>query len=294
LSQDSVIQQVRDNFVPVAVNLYKIRQAQGAGGDLFRSVQRQQPQYQGIWVVSPDGKVLASHHEIKDQARWPQEILDTIAAGLRAFGPLAPRTTQPTNPLPNRGVGVQVDGSVCLALYSRHVRGGGKDAAPSSVHPTSLWLWDGDLRPDGPPVIDSVTLTGKEWAAFSPSSGKQGATWEIPEALARKLARVLSPSSDQSTMPKPEEAKVAQLSAKVESVTGDQTHIRFSGRYETLHVYNDKPSFAWALAQGSALYDGKQKRMRWLRITLSGAYRMVPPWDKQDRPIAAMVEWRSE
>ena len=52
--------------MPVALNLYKIREARGEGGDFFRSVYKQKPQYQGLWVVSPDGKALASHQETED------------------------------------------------------------------------------------------------------------------------------------------------------------------------------------------------------------------------------------
>jgi hypothetical protein len=95
-------------------------------------------------------------------------------------------------------------------------------------------------------------------------------------------------------MPKPEEARIAQLKGTVESVTGDQARLRFSGRYEMRHVYMDKPSFAWATTHGTALYDKKQKKMTSLLLTFNGAYRMVPPWDKDDRPLAAVVEWRQK
>ena len=77
--------------MPVAVNLYKTRNAQDAGGELFRSVQRQKDQYQGIWIVSPDGKVLAGHHEIKSHETWTQEVIATTDAALKIFGSVPPR-----------------------------------------------------------------------------------------------------------------------------------------------------------------------------------------------------------
>src|SRR2546427_10672734 len=100
-----VIHRVTTNFVPVAVNLYKVRQAKDAGGELFRSVQRQKDQYQGLWLVSPEGKVLAGHHDIQDPKNWSQEGLDTLDAGLKAFGPVRPRPGQPTDPPAYRGIG---------------------------------------------------------------------------------------------------------------------------------------------------------------------------------------------
>ena len=79
--------------MPVALNLYTARKAEDAGGELFRSVQKQKPQYQGIWIVSPDGKVLAAQHDFrsdKDQEKV-RETLYFIDGALRAFGPVKPR-----------------------------------------------------------------------------------------------------------------------------------------------------------------------------------------------------------
>jgi hypothetical protein len=54
--------------VPVALNLYKIRQDQGEAGDFWRSVQKQKPNYQGLWLVSPEGKVLAAHQDMSSMS----------------------------------------------------------------------------------------------------------------------------------------------------------------------------------------------------------------------------------
>jgi hypothetical protein len=278
--------------VPVAVNLYKIRVAKDAGGDLFRSVQRQKDQYQGLWVVSPDGHVLAAHQDYKSAETWTQEVRDMLARGLEAFGPVTPRQAQAVNPLPYRGVGAQPNGSIALALYIRYMHGGVPRFAPAAVNGKSLWMWEGALRPDGPPVIDTLLLTAGEWTAFAPPRAAVGTEWTIPEAIARKFTRVLSPSSDQSTMPRPEEATVAQLKAVVESVAAGQARIRLAGRWAMRHLYDGKPSYGWATAEGMALYDVRRKTLRSLLMTFSGAYRMVPPWDKEDRPTGAVVEWQ--
>jgi hypothetical protein len=312
--------------VPVAVNLYKVREDRGAAGALFRSVQQQTPQYQGIWIVSPDGKVLSAHHEIKSHATWSREVLDTIEAGEKAYYregerpasrsvPPSPQrdasrsatpSPQPSpsegrgsrspgegsGPLPHRGIGVLPDGGVCLAIYSRYVRGGGKERAPAAVNPESLWLWDGPVKPDGPPVIDSVTLTGAEWAQLAPKKASVGAEWAVSESLVRKLVRALSPSSDQSTMPRPEEATVAKLRARVDSVEGGRMRVALAGRLEAKHIYLEKASYAWAAAEGTIVFiSGKPLS---LLLGISGAYRMAPPYDTADRPVGAVIEWRRE
>jgi hypothetical protein len=279
--------------VPVAVNLYKIRQAKDAGGALFRSVQKQKDQYQGLWVVSPDGRVLAAHQNFKSEKTWTQEVLDTLASGLKAFGPVTPRQVKAVNQLPYRGVGVQPGGGVALALYVRDVRGGGRALAPVATHSQSLWMWDGDLGPDGPPVIDTLVLTAEEWAGFAPPRIAIGAEWALPEAVARKFTRSLSPNSDQSTMPRPDEATAAELKFRVESLEGSKVWIRLKGQWAMKHVYDGKPAYGWATAEGLALYDRDDKSLHRLLLTFSGAYRSVPPWDKEDRPTGAVVEWRN-
>ena len=78
--------------MPVALNLYKVRQDRGEAGDFFRSVQRQKPNYQGLWVVSPGGKVLAAHQDMSSMSdprgKWARKALADLEAGLKAFGPV--------------------------------------------------------------------------------------------------------------------------------------------------------------------------------------------------------------
>jgi hypothetical protein len=137
----------------------------------------------------------------------------------------------------------------------------------------------------------------EEWSLLFPQKGRKiavGQTWKLPEALAGKFSRANSPSSDQSTMPKPEEATVAELTATVESVEGDNVRIGLTGRWETKHLYDGKYSYAWSTARGHAVYDRASKSPRSLLLLFAGAYRMAPPYDKSDRPIGGVVEWVRE
>jgi hypothetical protein len=295
LSDRKVIERVTTGFVPVAVNLYKVRQAKDAGGELVRSVQRQKDQYQGIWIVSPAGKVLAGHHEFKSQETWPREVLDTANAALKAFGAVPQRQVKSTDPLPFRGYGTQADGTVCLAVHARQMLGGGRQHAPKSVHASRHWLWDGALRPDGPAVIDSLTLTAKEWAKLAPPRIEVGSTWAVPEAVARQLCRVLIPSSDQSAMPRPEDAILARLKATVEAVEDGQARIRLTGSWEAVHLQEGdakRPLRGEATAEGLAHYDLKRQAMHSVLLVFSGSYGR--PNDESVCATGAVVEWQSK
>jgi hypothetical protein len=293
LSTAAVIRRVTADFVPVAVNLYKVRAAKDAGGELFRSIQRQKDQYQGIWIVSPEGKVLAGHHDVQNHKTWAQEVLDTADAALNAFGPVPPRKANATNPLPFRGQGVQGDGSVCLAIYVRQMLGGGRASAPAGIAPSRLWIWDGELRRDGPIVIDSLTLPAKEWAGLVPPKIEVGATWSVPDAVARQFCRVLIPSSDQSAMPRPADAKLARLTGTVTTVEDGKARIRLAGAWEAVHLQEGdakRPIRGAATAEGTAVYDVKQQTMQSLLIVFSGTYGR--PNEEAVNSAGAVVEWR--
>ncbi len=254
-------------------------------------MQRQKDQYQGIWIVSPEGKVLAAHHEVKDPKAWSREVLDSIDAARSAAGPIAPRDAPASQPLAHRGVGRSDAGRVSLAVYSRYIRGGGREAAPEAADAESLWMWDGKLAPDGPPVIDTIELSASEWSAFRPPRRTVGTRWTLQESVARQFARVLSPSSDQSTMPHPDEAEVAELSATVESVAGERVRVRLQGKWAATHAYDNKLSHGWSAAEGFAELEGDE--LESLVLVFHGAWRMPPPYDKGVRPTGAVAEWRA-
>ena len=111
---------ISHHFVPVAQNLYVIREEKGPAGDFFRGIQKQRPnQYQGLYLVNADGKVLASHQQFTSDKTWTNELLTELKPGLKAFGEVKLRDVKYFDPLPHRGTGVRDDGSVVLALYLR-------------------------------------------------------------------------------------------------------------------------------------------------------------------------------
>lgn len=205
MSNDAVIRCINSNFVPVALNLYKIREAKSAAGDFFRSVQKQKPQYQGLWVVTAEGKVLAGHQETKDisdwYVKWPKKVLADLESGISAFGEVKPRAVKQANSLPNRGVGVQPDGRVTLAVYDKWVLVKSLDKDPPQ---NAL----------GPTILDSIILSREEWSSFAPREVKEGTEWTVPEVVARKFFPLLS--TGDTVFRDPKELTAVEIVGRVE------------------------------------------------------------------------------
>jgi hypothetical protein len=299
-----VIRRVAQSFVPAAINLYQVRQATNGSRELFLSIQRQKDQYQGVWILSPDGKVLAGQQDYKDFKHAARELLATIDASLAAYGPVKPRHVQPATTLsaetlsaflPFRGKGVRPHEQVDLALYVRQVLGGGRETIPAGVEAGRAWLWDGLYRTDGPCVIDTVSLSSAGWRAFVPKIVQPGARWSVPEKVAREFARLLTACSDQSAMPRSEDAKLASIECVVESVSNGQARIRLSGRWEMVHaIEGDKRRllFGVASARGIAVYDVAADSLRSFLLLFDGTVRHGPAGPPTR--TGAVAEWTSK
>jgi hypothetical protein len=271
-----VIQFITANTVPVALNLYVIRKQKDGAGDFFRAVQKQRPaQYQGLYLVAPEGKVLASHQNFKSPKTWVQEVLADLTPGLKAFGPIKPRQARRNDPLPHRGCGVQKDGTATLAIYLRYAIKG----IPLKELPN--------------PTIDSLSLTAKELAALVPPKLVAGTMGEIPPALARRFSRVLGPS-DEDTMPRPQEVTAAKLVGKVAAIEDGVAHLVYEGTLAGSHLNQAKKRTQGEVKlTGVARYDVRAKRLLSLVWVFEGVYRGPPPYD-QARSYSAVVEWNRD
>jgi hypothetical protein len=266
---------VSQNFVPVAVNLYRIREAKDEAGDFFRAARRQKNQYQGIWIVSPDGKVLAAHEKYKEVKTWPDEVLATINTALAAAGDLSVRHPEPRDIAPYWGKGVAPDGTVTLACQMRYFfRGKGI----------------------GQGAIDAAPFGANDWRAFAPPEATAGKTWTLPGKVASEFSRCLSFASDQSTMPKPNEVTEVEITGSVERVKGGRATLSFKGHIATLHTqpFTKAVTKARAKLSGVAEYDTTKKEMVSLLWVFEGASQSVQPPARDASPLAAVVDWRRE
>ena len=141
-------------------------------------------------------------------------------------------------------------------------------------------------------MIDSLPLTAREWASLVPPKTKVGTTWSVPEAVARQFCRVLIPSSDQSSMPRPNDAKLARLTGNVESVEHGLARIHLSGAWEAVHLQEGdakRPLRGTATAEGVAVYDLKQQAIESVLLVFTGSYGR--PNDEGVCAAGAVVEW---
>ena len=271
--------------MPVALNLYKIREAKDAGGEFFRSVYRQKSQYQGLWVVSPSGQVLASHQETGNLSDWTKKVLADLEAGCRAFGEIKPRRAGPAEALPYRGAGVRPDGRVTLAVIDKVivVKDLSRDLPRDAI---------------GPTVLDSLTLAAAEWLTLAPPEARPGNRWSIPEPVARKFFPVLNLSD--TTFRAPEEVTSVRMSAAVESVRGGIARLTYEGRIAGVHRGTENEarkgqecSGEAKLVAGVGSYDIRAGKMISLNLVWDGRFRNYPPYDDPPSRFGAVVEWRA-
>lgn len=278
MNDEQVVRRVAETMVPFALNTNRV--PDNDGGRFFKTVLRKQDWPQGLWVVSPEGQILAFHYYrgkagesiAQGKQRWIDETKAAIEAGLKKFGPVQPRQVAATDPLKNRGVGKLHDGGARLAVYANGMHRGKKD---------------------GEPVVDSAILSAGEWSGFAPPELTAGAMWTIPANAVRKLVPVLSPMTDSIFTPQPKDATKAVLTATVESISAGKARIRIQGRLESLHHRDGDPKFpiqAAAALEGLAEYDVAGKQIRALLIVSHGEYRR----SAKPQATAGVIEWRAE
>ena len=122
-----------------------------------------------------------------------------------------------------------------------------------------------------------------------------GAEWVIPADVSKKLVRPFCLNTLGGDMPGPEDAKVAELTARVESVKDGRARIRLTGTFEAVKLFKEvNLSFrSTASAAGIAEYDVEEKALVSLLVVFQGAYQQgEKPETQMGRPFGAVAEWQ--
>lgn len=268
-----------ENLVPVALNTDRLPDT--PDGRFFRGLLGDFSQ--GLWVVTPAGKVLGfQYHKARpgdswaeNQRRWAADTVAFVRDALKSAGPLPPRDAKGhADPLAGRGKGTMSDGEVRLAVTVVELDRAG--------------------RHQGSPVVDSAYLTSDRWAAFHPPAGaKVGQTWTVAEDAAGRFAPALSPITDAIFSPRPDDVTKAVVTAKVERAGDGFAVVRYAGAWESFHNRDDDPKYpirTVATGEGVGVVDAKTGKLSAMVWVLSGVYRNSPPADGP-RKTAAVVEW---
>lgn len=235
---------------------------------------------QGLWVVTPEGKVFAFHYHkntpglnyTQNARKWVDGTIEMLETGVKAAGKLTPRSVRAVNPFPDRGVGLTKDGGARLAV-------------------SVIGLHNG--RQEGAPAVDSVLLKKDEWATFEPPEGKS--EWTIPIPVGQKFSPALSPLTDSIFTPRPTNVSKADITARVLRQTDGLVVIRYSGSWRSRHLRDGNEKFpitADATGHGIGVYDPATKTMRSVIWVLKGSYRNGA--NAAAVPIASVVEWVAE
>jgi hypothetical protein len=287
LSDVAVIRLISTHCVPVALNLYTLRDSRGEDGKFFRTIEAQPPkQVMGLWLATWDGRVLAGAvGEGLEGARWTSLVLTRLQEGLEKFGAIAPRGVRPTKLLPYRGTGVRPDGSVILAVTDKRIfeEDGPPGLAQGSVLPKSL---------------GSVPISAAQWSALAPADARAGSQWTVPEDVGRQFWPLLTPFD--AKFRKPEEVTEVELVGRVASVRDGIAHLFYRGRLAGLHSGN---GWGWdgfemvttmKMVSGVGAYDVRTGQMLSLTWVWDGLYTDYyrPPFRGQPARFGAVVEWR--
>ncbi len=289
LSDGAVIQWITANCVPVALDRHTIAGDKGETGSIFRSIYQQEPQYQGLWLVAPDGRVLGATGRVPgDVASWPQEALADLRTGMKKFGTIEPHRVTRVDSLPFRGKGVRPDGSVTLAVSDRriNVKNLSQEVPPDAV---------GEL------LLGSVTLSAAEWSTFAPRNASVGSRWDIPEAVGGDFFPMLA--VEMWEFEKRSEVTEFELAGRVASVQDGIACLVYRGHVAGDHdvtwdggTKRSIKSTALKLTGGVGTYDIRAGQMLSLAWVWDGVYfGYEKPSDRDRAPrfrYAVVVEWR--
>lgn len=288
-----MIRLVSDNFVPVALNLYVIREDKGAAGAFYRKVRQQMPeQYQGLFLCSPEGKLLVRKTLWSKQGRpWAENVLAGLKEGLRAFGPVPPRQGR-SDYLARRGRGHGPDGGAILAVSTKLI------LAPL---PEDL----ADLNSSAIPATghDRILFSAAELATLLPGRVGEGTKWTVPEVTARKFFPALD--NWDKRFRKPSEVTSVRLAGRCRAVRHGIAYLNFEGHIAGTHVWPKTAGPALAgksfrselkLLAGVGACDVKTGKLLSLTLVLEGWAGDPAELRKpgQGGRYAAVVQWRDD
>ena len=260
-----------------AVNLYEVREKTHSANAFFEKLVEQKSQYQGIWIATPDGKLLGAYSESENKEfDWTVRLIATLQGSLRTFGPVRQVEARSVDLHPNRGVGVESDGSATLAGASRRL------------------LLDGKLLTA--PQIDRMKLTEKQFAGLRPAVIKIGAVFEASVDSVKRLSPLMTNGSGMGQYPEPKDVTEAKLIGSVVEIADGIATITYVGEMAATHkdLFSKTERFGHGKSRmvGYGTVDARTGRMLSLLLLMDTAYRGFPPYDEPQQ-IVGLVEWKA-
>jgi hypothetical protein len=237
LRNDNLVQLVKENYIPVALNLQVEECRQDAAGDFFRGINKPQsgeviPYFTGasgrIHAMTADGKFFACQGRpcrdcniraaLEAWNKLPESERKPGAIQIGELGKVDPKI--PTPPA----------GGLTLRVYESRLQGDltGELRRRDKAETFGWGVYE--------PGQDYVWLTEGDWKALVPADRKKGDRFPLPAGVAgRMIARLTDWSEANGAHWEPEHVRSQELTLTVEDVTSAAIRLRLDGSVRLAH-----------------------------------------------------------
>jgi hypothetical protein len=220
----------------VAANEWYLRRQQDDEGEFFHKVADQGPRRkggtrQGIYGMTASGKFL--FYAYGDVA--PAELHKRMRLGLAAWDALPETETRPDAvqvparaKTDNRYARVPPRGGLIVNVYTRSLDHGDKGELCACKEKAVI---DQGITIPVLAAYDHLWLTEGEWRSLIPAHPTKGATFPVPEAVARRVFRfhLVDNTRGEPDAWKPEEVRSGKLALTVEEAGAAGVRLRLEG-----------------------------------------------------------------
>jgi hypothetical protein len=226
----------KENFVPVAFELWNGERQKDELGEFFRKVTAQKPRKdtaQGIYTLTAAGTVLTwsmdnrNGDKVRESLRqglkkWnelPEDQRKPGAVKIEALGKLDIRYALPKMP----------PGTMVVKVYNRTVARDRDDALAVNVW-TERYL--GGCGHGNEAARENMWILRHEWHALTQEELKEGAKLPLPAAVAQRLARyhLLNTTAGLDKHWEKTEVRALEASLTVVSASDDRVQLRLDGK----------------------------------------------------------------
>ena len=246
-SNPEIVRRLTRSFIPYAGDKWYLQRQEDEDGAYFRKVAGQRyggeiPEgvsAQGLYVATPDGRLLRSDHFHPD----PKRVAAMLDASLAEWKP-GPNST----PLPTRAATdgrlarTPPEGGLILNVFTR---------IPQRLTFGAQWT------PNHATGRDHMWITRDEGRSLLPREWRKGASAPVPQAVAERLARFHLTDNVRGEPPmwRREDLRRAAMTLTVEDPAAGR--LKLSGTVELRH--GDERGYV-AKLQGYLTYDRKRER----------------------------------
>ena len=185
------------NYVPPAYEMEDV--------SLFAAIERQDPLSQGVWLTTPEGKVLRSSYQV-----YAEPMLDVMRLALEDWRKQGAPNPSPL-PVRRRRADLKselVEGGVRLRIYGRLLDGGNL-----------------------PPFRDSLDLSPQELERLLPTKVEPGVSVKVPDELLVEIATRLYPGEMRVAV-RPEEVRQVGATITINAVEDGIARAKLEGYVE--------------------------------------------------------------